>query len=242
MSCFIFYKKFSYKNRRQKHEVSVEHVTSSEKDMDSFDGTLKHPFTCIVAGPTGCGKTRWVRRLLEKAGVFVDPPPERVYWYYGEYQPDYNALKAVLPHVEFVEGLPSEDEIKRLDPNRRNFIVLDDLMNELTPVVSDLFTKGSHHRNISVILLVQNLFFKGGRTLSLNTHYLVFFKNPRDASSIDHLARQMFPGRVRYVREAYADATAEPFGYLFVDFRPSTPDRFRLQSGLFGNRYVYMPR
>ena len=210
--------------------------------METLDGTLKHPFTCIVAGPTGCGKTRWVRTLLERAGIFVDPPPERVYWFYGEYQPDYEALRTGLPHIEFVKGLPSEEDIKRLDPTCRNVVVIDDLMSELTPIVTSLFTKGSHHRNISVVLLVQNLFFKGGRTLSLNTHYLVFFKNPRDASSIDHLARQMFPGRVQYVREAYTDATSEPYGYLFVDFTPSTPDRFRLQTGLFDKRFVYLPR
>ena len=210
--------------------------------MDPLDGTLRHPFTCIVAGPTGCGKTRWVRTLLEKAGTYIDPPPERIFWFYGEYQSDYAALKTALPHIDFVEGLPSEEDIKRIDPNRRNVIVIDDLMSELNPTVTALFTKGSHHRNISVMLLVQNLFFKGGRTLSLNTHYLVFFKNPRDASSIDHLARQMFPGRVQYVREAYADATAEPYGYLFIDFTPSTPDRYRLQTGLFTERFVYLPK
>ena len=163
---------------------------------------LHHPFTCIVAGPTGCGKTRWVRTLLERRETFIDPPPERIYWYYAEYQPDYEALKAALPHVEFIEGLPREEELKRLDVDRRKLIVIDDLMNELNPVVTALFTKGSHHRNLSVVLLVQNLYFKGGRTLSLNTYYLVYFKNPRDASSIDHLARQMFPGRVRYVRQS----------------------------------------
>ena len=210
--------------------------------MEALDGTLHHPFTCIVAGPTGCGKTRWVRTLLERREDFIDPPPERIYWYYAEYQPDYEALKTALPHVEFIEGLPGEEELKRLDVDRRKLIVIDDLMNELNPVVTALFTKGSHHRNLSVVLLVQNLFFKGGRTLSLNTHYLVYFKNPRDASSIDHLARQMFPGRVRYVREAYADATRQPYGYLFIDFAPTTPDRFRLQTGLFDRRYVYLPR
>ena len=213
-----------------------------ETSSNTLDGTLKHPFTCIVAGPTGCGKTRWVKTLLERSGTFIDPPPERIYWFYAENQPDYDALKHSLPHIEFIEGLPTEDELKQLDPKRRNIIVIDDLMSELTPVVTALFTRGSHHRNISVVLLVQNLFFKGGRTLSLNTHYLIFFKNPRDASTIDHLARQMAPGRVQYVREAYTDATSDPYGYLFVDFTPSTPDRFRLQTGLFGRRYVYLPR
>ena len=38
-----------------------------------------------------------------------------------------------------------------------------------------LFTKGSHHRNLTVIYIVQNVFDKGkySRTISLNSHYHV---------------------------------------------------------------------
>jgi hypothetical protein len=40
-------------------------------------------------------------------------------------------------------------------------IVLDDLMSTATkdPGINDLFTEGSHHRNLSVVTLKQNLFF-----------------------------------------------------------------------------------
>ena len=43
-----------------------------------------------------------------------------------------------------------------------------------------LFTRGSHHCNLSVIYIAQNLFHrgKGSRSISLNSHYLVLFKNP----------------------------------------------------------------
>jgi len=51
-------------------------------------------------------------------------------------------------------------------------------MNETNRSVTDLFTKGSHHRNISEIYIVQNLFNKRKehRTISLNSHYIVVFK------------------------------------------------------------------
>jgi len=43
--------------------------------------------------------------------------------------------------------------------------------------VCDLFTKGRHHRNISVILITKNLFHQGrfSRDISLNAKYLVVF-------------------------------------------------------------------
>ena len=31
--------------------------------------------------------------------------------------------------------------------------------------------------------------------LSLNSHYIVLFKNARDATQVAHLARQMYPGK-----------------------------------------------
>jgi hypothetical protein len=56
-----------------------------------------------------------------------------------------------------------------------HLIILDDLMDETDQRVTSLFTKKSHHRNISVMYIVQNLFHRGKhhRTISLNAHYMV---------------------------------------------------------------------
>ena len=88
-------------------------------------------------------------------------------------------------------------------------VVLDDLMAETDGRVTQLFTKKSRHSNTSVIYLVQNLFpkHKESRTISLNAQYMLVFKNPRDASRVTHLAKQMHPGRVNFVQEAFKDAT-----------------------------------
>ena len=112
--------------------------------------------------------------------------------------------------------------------------------------VVDLFTKGSHHRNLSVVLILQNLFHRGKamRTVSLNAHYMVLFKNPRDASQITHLAKQMYPGKTKYVVEAYRDATSRPYGYLFVDLKPETREDLRLRTNILPPDFsvVYVPK
>ena len=62
-------------------------------------------------------------------------------------------------------------------------IILDDLLNDAySQVVCELFTEGSHHRNISFILITQNLFHQGKycRDISLNAKYIVVLKNVRD--------------------------------------------------------------
>ena len=74
--------------------------------------------------------------------------------------------------------------------------------------VVDIFTKISHHRNLSVVYLTQNLFNNHTRTLSLNSPYIVLFKNERDATQVANLARQMYPGKRVFIIEAFKNATS----------------------------------
>ena len=143
--------------------------------------------------------------------------------------------------VEFREGLA---DLNTLNTKKRTLVIIDDLMTETDKSVSNLFTKGSHHCNLSVLHLVQNVFDKNKhtRTISLNAHDLVIFKNPQDASQITHLAKQMYPGHVRYLQEVFADATSEAYGYLFIDLKQETPEHLHLHTRIMPNetQYVYM--
>jgi len=132
------------------------------------------------------------------------------------------------------------------DGRRPVLLIIDDLMSETNDTVANLFTKGSHHRNVSVLYLTQNLFHKNRhmRTISLNSHYMVLFKNPRDAGQFSILARQMYPSGYKFAEEAYRDATERPFGYLFVDLKPQQDEQYRLRTNIFPdeNQYVYVRR
>ena len=63
---------------------------------------FKHPTTIQVSGPTLCGKTRLVLRILEKQIVL--PFPARIIWVFSEWQPDFAKARALYPHIEFVRG------------------------------------------------------------------------------------------------------------------------------------------
>ena len=80
-------------------------------------------------------------------------------------------------------------------------------MDETDQMVASLFTKKSHHRNISVMYIVQNLFHH--RAISLNAHYMVLFQNLTDVSQIMALAHQMYPRRTELFLEAFARATPD---------------------------------
>jgi len=99
--------------------------------------------------------------------------------------------------------------------------VYDNLMDEADEKLTRIFTCGSHHRNVSVIFMVQNFFNKNRhmRTISLNAQYIVLFKNPHDSSQFVHLTKQLYPHNSRFAHEAYVDATKRPYGYILLDLR-----------------------
>ena len=187
-----------------------------------------HPFTSVISGPSQSGKTVFVEKLLKHRNEMMSPVPKKIIWSYGVRQP---ALEAKWRGVvQFVEGLPDSDSL-----SDDSLVIIDDQMAETDQSVANLFTKGSHHHKLSVVLIVQNLFGKNPhmRTISLNSHYLVVFKNPRDASQASHLGKQMYPRKLKYFQAAYKDATSVAHGYLLCDLRQETPDHLRLRTSIF---------
>ena len=80
-----------------------------------------------------------------------------------------------------------------IDPSVRNLIVLDDLMA----------TAAKDHRNLSVVVLNQNLYHSKDPTQRRNCQYQVLFKNPVDKQQIITLGRQMYPGKVPYFLQKF---------------------------------------
>jgi hypothetical protein len=197
-----------------------------------------HPSNILIAASSQSGKTYFTIELVKNNKVMFSPPPDKILWIYSIYQKSYNCIADI---VEFSDVIPSAESFGN---DTRTLVILDDLMQEAGPQIEELFTRGSHHKNLTVIHLTQNLFYKSKcqRTLSLNSHYIILFKNVRDVTQIATLARQMYPSRVHYMVEAYKDATSVPYGYLLIDLRPETEERFRLRSGILPSQvpFVYV--
>lgn len=207
---------------------------------------FNHPFTCLVAGPTQSGKTYFVQKILENKNIVIEPRPDRIIYCYSSWQTKFDDIKNKIQYIEFHEGIKNIDEI---NPTYNNLIIFDDLLNECEKDESilNLFTVHSHHKNISVFILSQNLYSRGKffRTISLNCHYLVIFKNPRDKSQLNVLARQLFPNKINFFLESFLDAVEnKAHSYIFVDLKQSTLEKNRVQTGIIPgeNRYLYTPK
>lgn len=207
-----------------------------------MDLRWKHPYTALVLGPTGSGKTQFVLTFLKYLPEMVDTRFDEVVWCYSEWQPFHDKLHN--PLVRFHKGLPNLDDFPSQSGAR--LIICDDLMRECDGRVVDLFTKGSHHRSLSIMFLAQNMFHqgKGARDMSLNTQYMILFKNPRDRAQMTAMARQISPENPRYIAESFANATSQGHGYLLLDFKQSTPDNLRVRTDIFPDgtpSYAYTP-
>jgi hypothetical protein len=215
----------------------------NKKQFDKMENSsiikFKAPFRIVIGGPSGSGKTSFVTQFLNNLDVMVDAKINHIFWFYAEFQNWFNNF----PNIKFIKGIPKMEDF---ESKQNSLIILDDLFQFLNKNLTQLFTCNSHHMNISVIFITQNIFHKGTehRNITLNATHLIIFKNPRDKSQIMHLARQMYPSNAAALVEAFRDATKQPYSYLLIDLTPDVIDDMRLRAKIFPGEYtvIYKPK
>lgn len=207
-----------------------------------------HPSTWIISDASGTGKSTLVRSVIENNAVIFTEKPSTIYYFYNSWQPLFDEINQSVTNVSFVEGPPSEGDISdAVSKGKTSLWVIDDLGDHAkdSSFILKLFCVLSHHLKISVILITHNIFEKGKcmRTISLNAHYIILFKNRRDGNVVRTLARQIHPDNFRYLVEAYEKATKDPFGYLIIDLNPHSDQKYHLRKGFLPGQdiTVYLP-
>lgn len=207
-----------------------------------WDLRFKHPFNLLITGFSQSGKTSWVRNFLKFIEYLCTNKPKFVILFYKAMQPIYNdmlAEKLVDKLIDVSVQFPTLEEIYNLiEPYKDNggsMMLFDDTMSDVTTDFEQLFCNASHHLNSSILFLTQNMFYnnKAFRTMSLNSHYIVIMKNPRDKQQISILARQFKPNNSEFVIKSYIDATKKNYSYLLLDFTPDSPETIRVRTDIF---------
>lgn len=188
----------------------------------------------ICLGSSGSGKTVFAKKMISS---HVEPELKRVIWFYGEWQSGYADMPS---KVQLIPGMPENlDKFLGGCSGEATAFVFDDLMSECVNnnMIAEAFTKKRHHRGVSVIVMVQNLFIQGKvmRTIHLNSEYIILFGNIRDKSQFAHFARQLEPTHSKRLLEAYIDATKEPYSHFLVDLKTLTPNPLRYRSDSLSN-------
>lgn len=203
------------------------------KNITQNDWNVKfcHPFTFSLFGPTGCGKSQSLLHFLKNVGEIMKPPPTRMVVAYKHRLPIYDEFKKYIdtvildspgvPSVEFIQGMKNVD-----------LLVIDDLLDEVEKV-TPWYTYGSHHTPISIIFLSQNMYAKNQRDISLNSHHMSIFKNPRDSSQISTLANQLEGANdSKLVKKAFKLATKDPHSYLLINCRQKCHEYYKYRNNI----------
>ena len=221
----------------------IRNLCMETKPYPSFQ--FQHPATIMIVGPTQSGKSNFVEKLLQSTLIkYPSRKAKRIHLFYTQWQPLYDRLRDTHGNcISFTQGLPDVDEnLESIDVNVNNLWVLDDLMDEAiqSPVISQLFTRG-RHRNLSVVLLLQNMFPKGkfNTNISRNALYKVLFRSPGDRKQIDIMAEQTFAKDRGNFMRAYIRETEKPFGYIILDNHPRTTNENQVVANVFGDCYTY---
>ena len=206
---------------------------------------FQHPPMMMVVGPTQCGKSYFVEQLLSSKRIkYPSRKTKHIQWFYTQWQPLYERLQSTLGKgITFTQGLPNvNDNLEDINDKVHNLWVLDDLMDEAvqSPIISQLFTRG-RHRNLSVILLLQNMFPKGkfNTNISRNAQYMVLFRSPSDRKQIDIIAERIFAKDRPKFMSAYMKETERPYGCIILDNHPKTTSEKQVIGNVFGDCYTY---
>merc|ERR1711954_322829 len=210
----------------------ISNISSNKKGV--FDIRLKENFRLFVSGPSRCGKTDFVAKLIENIQSFAKQPPTLIIYVYKVWQDKYDEMESL--GVNFMKDSENIiDNIKSAAKGQPVLVIFDDLIGSKSlENIADMFTVDARHMNISMVFLTQRLFVNDEyfRQLSQNSDYFCLFKNPRNSSEIRNLAQQITPGNMVLV-DIYEDATVKPFSYLFLNLTQEGDESVKYLSDLF---------
>ena len=202
-----------------------------------------HPFTCLIAGSSGVGKTELAKTLILSNRISNIETFSRVYYFFPtdlDFAPIDWAETFEDIEVSFHTELPDETFYSSVKPD--SLVVFDDDFYRWTK--SDSFAKGfrvfARKYRFSIIAITQNYF--GGqqqaRSVRNNCDVHILMHNYGDASLNLRAARSL--GYERQFREASQDAYEDNHGYVLIFTGPKVQNnKLRVQTGFFREKHNY---
>jgi hypothetical protein len=193
---------------------------------------FRTPIRMTVFSFSGGGKTTFVSQLIDNQEEAFDKPFEKIY-YFAKFSS--SVPINIRNKVIFQSDLPTEKHLEN-SGNERVLIVLDDLAHCVydSPVVQIMSQQG-RHRNLSYIILTQNLFSRQrlARDINLNSNYIILLRVVRDLQCIQSLSRQLTPLDPSRLSKIYYKYITQPFKALVIDLNVECNDLLRFRSDVF---------
>lgn len=201
---------------------------------DFFDYSLKSPFSYSLFGSSQSGKSYFIRQFIKKLDEVIDRKTSHIFYFYNKWQKEFDdLLEKYSEKIEFIQGIVTTKWVEEnldLPPSsgRKSvpLIIVDDGGRLITEDTVQVFQIAVHHYFFNLLFSFHSLYSNRPehRAISLNSSYLHIQKNTRDVSFVSVLAKQIEGvGNSRRFIDIYKEATSNPYSYLLVDLRQTTP-------------------
>ena len=199
---------------------------------------LQKPFRLLVGGGSGSGKSCFVQRLVEEKHYENDF--DNIIYVYPEYLEECPMEFRTDVNVQTLAGLPNKTTLATTESN--TLIILDDVMMESAKSddIVRLFTVIARKKNISLILIAQNIYQTGKhfRTIRLNSTGIVMFKFYAGVDVNYRILRDLGL-QDRVTRRLLDNIYSTRYQYIYLDLHPNR--QFDISTAR-GNIFEYYPR
>ena len=86
----------------------------------------RHKFSLLVLGPTECGKTFFVEKILTTVRIIYESKkPRQIWWYYSQWQDTYKVMQSSIgKEIQFIRGPPEfKEDLREINPKFNNVLV-----------------------------------------------------------------------------------------------------------------------
>jgi hypothetical protein len=220
---------------------TVQNVSVGDDIFEVVDEFyFRTPSLLYLTGTSYSGKTEFILKLIENHQRLFIPNIQRIVFVYAENQPKlFERVKKAYPETEFVQGLFELQSKIDFNASVPTLLVLDDIAHEssMSEYVLQLAVRESHHKAITVVYVQHNLFQqnKHSKTISLQSKYIILFKNPRDVNQYKYLGNQILGnGGGKILVQVFRDISeGNSYPHLIIDLHPESNPKLSLISNLF---------
>ena len=153
----------------------------------------------MVSGASNTGKSYLVNQIIQFRDILIDKPVDAIFVYYKTWQPLYDELKTYHPSVIFKKNIDISIEPEYPPPTTCHIYLFDDHASSMKfggvgSYILNFFVMWAHHCDILTFFTTQNIFMNNDfqRTMSLNSSYLIMFRNLRDIIQVENVAQQIY--------------------------------------------------
>jgi len=206
------------------------------------------PAQLQLVGPSQCGKSTFLKKLLGPDGADVFDINFKQIWYAspGADTVDaayVNELREVCDKagksLRTSADLPTVGRVKGAYPQDDVLVVLDDVTCfKKSDSLSSLSSYGAHHCGLTVVYCLQNPFQQSRNvdliTVSRNLTGRFIFWQLADWAQYGLINQRVFPDRRNFLAECLAESKERGLNYVFVNIHPRSklPRRYMCYTGL----------